>query len=91
MLAGGNSKYLCIYEVKHRILVKKIVVTSNRSLDGVFLKLNSKNVANGGVVEEEDSDYEKRKDNSLPGSNALDLKRKKKQRVQVKDVKMSPS
>lgn len=36
LLAGGNSKYVCIYEVSQQILLKKFQVTFNRSLDGVL-------------------------------------------------------
>lgn len=36
ILAGGNSKYVCIYEVSQQILLKKFQVTFNRSLDGVL-------------------------------------------------------
>jgi periodic tryptophan protein 2 len=36
VLAGGNSKYVCIYEVSQRMLLKKFQVTFNRSLDGVL-------------------------------------------------------
>jgi periodic tryptophan protein 2 len=36
VLAGGNSKYVCIYEVSQQILLKKFQVTFNRSLDGVL-------------------------------------------------------
>merc|ERR1711907_670211 len=36
ILAGGNSKYVCIYEVSQQILLKKFQVTHNRNLDGVL-------------------------------------------------------
>lgn len=36
LLAGGNSKYVCIYEISQQILLKKFQVTFNRSLDGVL-------------------------------------------------------
>lgn len=36
VLAGGNSKYVCIYEISQQILLKKYQVTFNRSLDGVL-------------------------------------------------------
>lgn len=36
VLAGGNSKYVCIYEVSQQILLKKFQVSYNRSLDGVL-------------------------------------------------------
>ena len=36
ILAGGNSKYVCIYEISQQMLLKKFQVTFNRSLDGVL-------------------------------------------------------
>jgi periodic tryptophan protein 2 len=36
ILAGGNSKFVCIYEVSQQILLRKFQVTFNRSLDGVL-------------------------------------------------------
>lgn len=36
ILAGGNSKFVCIYEVSQQILIKKFQVSHNRSLDGVL-------------------------------------------------------
>lgn len=36
VLAGGNSKYICIYEVSQQILLKKFQISSNRSLDGIL-------------------------------------------------------
>lgn len=42
LLAGGNAKNLCLYDLKHRVLLKKFEFTNNRSLDGVLYKLNSK-------------------------------------------------
>ena len=36
LLAGGNSKYVCIYEISQQILLKKFQVTFNRNLDGVL-------------------------------------------------------
>ena len=68
ILAGGNSKYVCLYELRHRIMLKKFALSANRSLDGVLNKLNSKNIKEGvDIVNEvddfDDSDYEERKDN----------------------------
>lgn len=36
VLAGGNSKYVCVYEITQQMLLKKFQVTFNRSLDGVI-------------------------------------------------------
>jgi periodic tryptophan protein 2 len=41
VLAGGNSKYVCIYEISQQILLKKFQVTYNRSLDGVLVEVRS--------------------------------------------------
>ncbi|XP_053600590.1 periodic tryptophan protein 2 homolog [Plodia interpunctella] len=35
ILGGGNSKHVCLYSVKESILIKKFVITQNRSLDAV--------------------------------------------------------
>lgn len=72
ILACGKSKNVCIYELRHRVLLKKIQITKNRSLDGVLAKLNSKEIRDGHVMAEidvaSDSDPEERKDKTLPGS-----------------------
>lgn len=60
MLGGGNSKNLCLYDIKNKLLLRRFAITQNRSLDGVLLKLNSKNIK-GDVAEHEldiDSDLE---------------------------------
>ena len=36
LLGGGNSKYICLYELRHKILLKKFLLTTNRSLDGTL-------------------------------------------------------
>ncbi|XP_013200254.1 periodic tryptophan protein 2 homolog [Amyelois transitella] len=35
ILGGGNSKNVCLYSVRESILIKKFVITQNRSLDAV--------------------------------------------------------
>lgn len=65
LLAGGDSKWLCLYEMSSRTLVKRFQLTVNRSLDGALDRLNSKNMTAGGdkttwLVEDEwGSDDEK--------------------------------
>jgi periodic tryptophan protein 2 len=58
VLAGGNSKYVCIYEVSQQILLKKFQVTHNRSLDGVLDELNSKHLGDFGPIAMYDSDQD---------------------------------
>jgi hypothetical protein len=36
IIAGGNSKYICIYEISQQILLKKFQLTYNRSIDGIL-------------------------------------------------------
>ena len=64
-MAGGISKYICLYDLRHKILLKKFCLTENRSMDGVLEKLNSKNIKDGYNIKEindfSDSDLEERK------------------------------
>ena len=62
LIGGANSKNICLYDLKHRVLLRRFAITQNRSLDGVLHKLNSKNIKEGGVMQHEidelDSDLE---------------------------------
>ena len=46
MIAGGHSKYVCIYHVAEGILMKKFEITQNRSLDAVDVSRNDLERAN---------------------------------------------
>ena len=35
ILAAGQSNYFCLYNVENRMLIRKFMLTLNRSLDGV--------------------------------------------------------
>lgn len=52
LIGGGKSKYLMIYDVRHRMVFKKIELTRNRDLQGVVDKLNSKFVKEGNSTYE---------------------------------------
>ena len=73
LLAGGKSKYICMYSISSLTLVKKFTVSMNLSLDGTQEFLNSsQTMVNGmprGMIdsEGENSDLEDRIDRSLPG------------------------
>lgn len=62
VLGGGNAKNVCLYDLRHKVMVRRFAVTQNRSLDGVLQILNSKNIkGEAGVAEHEldiDSDLE---------------------------------
>lgn len=73
LLAGGNSKYICLYSVSTMVLLKKFTVSINLSLSGTQEFLNSKLLTEAGPEglfddEGENSDREARQDKSLPGS-----------------------
>jgi periodic tryptophan protein 2 len=60
VIGGGNSKNICLYDLRYKLLLRRFAVTQNRSLDGVLQMLNSKNIK-GDVAEHEldiDSDLE---------------------------------
>jgi len=93
LLAGGNSKYVCIYEISQQILLKKFQVSFNRSLDGVLDELNSKNLGDGGPVNDEhDSADENNLAPHLPGAKrADDGSRKSRVEVLTMQVAFSPT
>jgi len=52
LLAGGNSKFVCLYDVSERLLLRKFVLSNNGALDGVRLELNSSKLTDAGNEEE---------------------------------------
>ena len=73
VLAGGNSKYICLYSVSSLVLLKRFTVSVNLSLSGTQEFLNSKLMTEAGpagLIDEqgEASDLEDRIDRALPGS-----------------------
>jgi periodic tryptophan protein 2 len=94
ILAGGNSPYVCLYDINYQILIKKYCLTHNRSMDGILYKLNSKNLREGekadllGYEDSPDSEDEYERDNllsKLPGAKNL-AKQGKKFNVEMKIV-----
>ena len=47
LFGGGKRKYLYVFDISHRMLLTKIALTSNRDIQGVIDKLNSKFIKNG--------------------------------------------
>ena len=101
VIGGGNSKNICLYDLRHKVLLKRFAITQNRSLDGVLYMLNSKNVKEGGILAHEvdvvDSDLEEDawatgdaagvKGAKLPKNL---MKRNTKLAVRIKSLKFSP-
>ncbi|KAK0752155.1 WD40-repeat-containing domain protein [Schizothecium vesticola] len=96
LLAGGNSKYICLYSVTTMVLLKKFTVSVNLSLSGTQEFLNSKLITEAGpagLLDEqgEASDREDRIDRTLPGAKRGDPSaRKRLADVRVTGVAFSP-
>lgn len=79
VIAAGNGKYVCIYSVDQKILLRKFQITENRSLDGVLDYLNSKQMTPWGsksAIDDNDDDVHT-PDNSLPGVRTGDFSSRK--------------
>ena len=76
LICGGNSQYVLIYDMQYQILVKKFVLTHNRSLNGLLYKLNSKydnnktllQRENNGLDSEDELEYTNKQKSILPGN-----------------------
>ncbi|KAI9208513.1 quinon protein alcohol dehydrogenase-like superfamily [Polychytrium aggregatum] len=97
IIAGGNSKYVCIYDISSKILLKRFQISSNLSLDGMHEKLNSKNMTEAGPRDLIDttadlSDPEDRLAQTLPGAKRGDLSlRTVRPEARTKCVRFSPT
>lgn len=97
VLAGANSKYICLYDVQSAVLLKKFTVSINLSLEGTQEYLNSRNLTEAGprgLIDEagEASDLEDRIDRTLPGSKRGDVaQRSTRPEVRVTSVSFSPA
>jgi periodic tryptophan protein 2 len=97
VLAGGNSKYICLYDVQSGALVKKFTVTVNLSIDGTQEYLNSNRLTEAGpegLIDQqgEASDLEDRIDRTLPGAQRGKYsKTRQRPEIRVNDVAFSPT
>uniref|UniRef100_A0A5B7C0R6 Small-subunit processome Utp12 domain-containing protein n=1 Tax=Davidia involucrata TaxID=16924 RepID=A0A5B7C0R6_DAVIN len=76
ILAGGSSKYICMYDITDQVLLRRFQITHNLSLDGVLDVLNSKNMTQAGpldLIDDESSDVEEGVDKQTHGKLAYDL------------------
>jgi periodic tryptophan protein 2 len=97
ILAGGSSKYVCIYDVRSKVLLKKFEISRNLSLDGMLEKLNSKLLSDAGALDmiddvPDDEDLEDRLGTSLPGVQKGDASlRKTLPEIRLKEVRFAPT
>ncbi|KAL0354768.1 UNVERIFIED_CONTAM: Periodic tryptophan protein 2 [Sesamum radiatum] len=76
ILAGGSSKYICMYDVADQVLLRRFQITHNLSLDGVLDFLNSKNMTEAGplgLIDDYNSDTEEGVDKQTRDKLAYDL------------------
>jgi periodic tryptophan protein 2 len=97
IIAGGNSKYVCLYDIGSKSLLKKFQVSHNLSLDRMQEMLNSKNMTSAGpkdLIDDagENSDLEDRIDKTLPGVQSGDASlRTTKPEARTFQLKFSPT
>ncbi|CAI0547794.1 unnamed protein product, partial [Linum tenue] len=76
ILAGGNSKYICMYDIADQVLLRRFQITFNLSMDGVHDFLNSKKMTDAGpldLIDDDDSDAEEGVDIQTRGKLGGDL------------------
>ncbi|KAG5874047.1 hypothetical protein JTB14_034623 [Gonioctena quinquepunctata] len=95
LLAGGQSKNVCIYNVKESLLLKKFEITQNRSLDAVDDFINRRKLTefdNIALVEERDEREGGNVSIKLPGVRKGDMStRTVKPEVRVFSLQFSPT
>lgn len=97
LIAGGNSKHVCLYDARDGVLLKRFEISQNLSLDGTQEFLDSRKLTEAGPMELIDergdlSDQEDRMDRTLPGARAGDMsKRKYRPEARTKCVRFSPT
>lgn len=100
LIAGGNSKYVCVYDCRDGMLLKRFEISENLSLDGTEEFLDSRRLLSSGVALDEIddagdlSDLDERLDANkiLPGSKGGDMSRRRyKPELRTKAVKFSPT
>ena len=97
ILAAGNSKHICLYDVASGSLVRRFTASINRSVDGTQDILDSRNMTEAGprdLLDEagENSDLEDRIDRTLPGAIRGDFSaRKVRPEIRVTSVAFAPT
>ncbi|KAF7689577.1 hypothetical protein HF521_012930 [Silurus meridionalis] len=94
MLAGGHSKFVCIYNIKEQILMKKFEISCNMSLDAMEEFLDRRKMTEFGslaLVDEGTGDGDGVK-LSLPGVRRGDMSsRRFKPEIRVSSLRFSPT
>lgn len=97
VICGGFSKWIYIYNIEQKILVKRLLLTQNESLDGVSPNLY-RTEAGALTFAAEDADFEERRnarnkpDQSLPGVQHGDFSQRRViPEILTRSVKFNPT
>ena len=97
VIVGGNSKYICLFDVHSAVLLRKFTISVNLSLEGTQEFLNSRNMTEAGprgLIDEqgEAPDLDDRIDRSLPGAARGDASaRRTRPEARVPAIAFSPT
>ncbi|CAH7689513.1 quinon protein alcohol dehydrogenase-like superfamily, partial [Phakopsora pachyrhizi] len=100
ILAGGNSKYICLYDCRDGVLLRRFEISQNLCLDGTEELLDSRNLLASGISTNDVddtgdlSDLDDRLDSNkvLPGSKGGDMSRRKyRPEIRTKAIRFSPT
>ena len=91
LLAGGQSKHICIYHVDESLLLKKFEITQNRSFQGMDETINRRKITEFGPlanIEDRDGGTGLK----LPGTKVADMSsRTVRLEVRVSGLQFSPT
>ena len=77
IIAAGNSKYVCIYHIKEKLMVKKFAITWNLSMDGMYDWISKRKKAefgfNASQIKSRDGESDDSHAITLPGVRKGDL------------------
>lgn len=99
VLAGGNANFICLYDVRERVLLKRWTMSHNLALDGTQDRLDSRQLTEAGHIglindlsDEDELSLSERADRSLPGVQRGDLSRRStRPMARCKCVRFSPT
>ncbi|CAH3017559.1 unnamed protein product [Porites evermanni] len=92
VLAGGRSKFVCIYHVQQQVLIKRFEISKNLSCDGMKEFLHSGNMTDAGPQDQIDDNVNDQESVSLPGVLHGDMSSRRTQpEIRVKSLQFSPT
>jgi len=91
VLAGGKTKYICLYHVKQKLLIKRFEVSNNLSFNSMEEFLDKRRMTDSGIPLA-DIDMEETDQLQLPGVRNGDMsKRAFRPEISVAAVRFSPT